>query len=200
MKTTKERIYDYLVAQARDGYSPSMREIGNAVGLTSSATVHKHLQVLEKEGFITSTGKSRGIRVKSGLGIMIVGNIAAGYPITAEEQDLGELDMPASAFAGSGDVVALKIIGNSMIDAHICDGDYAIIRKQPSVENGEIAAVTVDGEGTLKRLITSENGIMLKAENSEFKSISLSRETVDENGMQIEVFGKLVGVVRRLDR
>ncbi len=198
MKNTKQKILDYLVSEAKEGYFPSIREIGYAVGLKSSATVHKHIQSLEKEGLISSTGKSRGIKVATGLGIIVVGQIAAGCPIAAEEQDLGELDLPSSAFSESGEIVALKILGNSMIDAHICNGDYAIIRKQSSVENGEIAAVTVDGEGTLKRLIHNKDGIKLKAENSEFKTICFSKESIEEDCKDIKVFGKLVGIVRRM--
>lgn len=198
MRNTKQKILDYLTSQAKEGNYPSMREIGDAVGLSSSATVYKHIQSLEKEGCIYSTGKSRGIKVTSGLGIMIVGNIAAGYPIVAEEQDLGEIDIPTTTFASSGEVVALKIIGDSMIEAHICDGDYAIIRKQLSVENGEIAAITVDGEGTLKRLLTDKNGIQLRAENSDFKTIYFSKEITTQESKQIEVFGKLVGIVRKM--
>ncbi len=190
-------IFDYLVEQARDGYSPSIREIGQAVGLSSSATVHKHIKILEKEGAVSLNGKSRKIKVHKGLGLQIVGKIAAGYPLASEDDDLGELEMPSTMFTQSGDVVALQVVGHSMIDAHICDGDYAIIRKQQRVENGEIAAVTIDGEGTLKRIVADDNRIELKPANPNFKPFSFSREIVEENGAQIEVFGKLVGIVRQ---
>ena len=197
MKNKKQDILDYLILQANNGNSPSIREICEAVGLNSPATVHKHIQDLEKSGLISTTGKSRGIKVKKGLGINVVGTIAAGNPITAEEHSLGELELPPTAFSSNGEIVALKVIGNSMVDAHICDGDYAIIRKQPVVENGDIAAVTIDDEGTLKRVLANKNGIELKPENQDFKTIFLSREKIDKEGQKIEVFGKLVGIVRR---
>lgn len=197
MKNKKQEILDYLILQTNEGNSPSIREICEAVGLHSPATVHKHIQNMERDGIISSTGKSRGIKVKKGLGISVVGAIAAGNPITAEEQDLGELELPPTAFDKSGEIIALKVVGNSMIDAHICDGDYAIIRKQSIVENGEIAAVTIDGEGTLKRLITDKDKIKLEPANPHFKTVYFSRERINEKGQQIDVLGKLVGIVRK---
>lgn len=197
MKNKKQEILDYLILQANNGNSPSIREICEAVGLNSPATAHKHIQDMENSGLISTTGKSRGIKVKKGLGINIVGTIAAGNPITSEEHSFGELELPPTAFASNGEIVALKVAGTSMVDAHICDGDYAIIRKQPVVENGDIAAVTIDDEGTLKRIITNKDRIELKPENENFKTIYLSRERIDKEGQKIEVFGKLIGIVRR---
>lgn len=199
MKNSKQKILDYLISQSNDGNSPSIREICEAVGLSSPATVHKHIRCMEKEGVIATTGKSRGIKIKKGRGIDIVGTIAAGTPITSDDSNCGALDLPPAAFAGSGEIVALRVDGNSMIDAHICNGDYAIIRKQPSVENGDIAAVTIDGEGTLKQLLANGDGIRLQPANSHFEPIYLSRRSVEEDGRYIEVFGKLVGIVRKCD-
>ena len=195
----KQKILDYLILQYNEGNSPSIREICEAVGLNSPATVHKHIQDMKSSGLLSTTGKSRGIKVKKGLGIDIVGAIAAGNPIMSEDYEPEELDLPPTAFAGSGEIVALRVEGTSMIDAHICDGDYAIIRKQPVVENGEIAAVTIDGEGTLKRLTTDNDGIKLNPANTNFKTINISHKSADEEGQQIEVFGKLVGIVRKCD-
>ncbi|MGR3177487.1 MAG: transcriptional repressor LexA [Candidatus Anammoxibacter sp.] len=195
----KQKIHDYLISQHNEGNSPSIREICEAVGLNSPATVHKHIQDMKNSGLLSTTGKSRGIKVKKGLGIDVVGAIAAGNPIMSEDYEPEELELPPTAFAGSGEIVALRVEGNSMIDAHICDGDYAIIRKQPVVENGEIAAVTIDGEGTLKRVTTDKDGIKLKPANAHFKTIHLSHKSADEEGQQIEVFGKLVGIVRKCD-
>ena len=197
MKNKKQEILDYLISQAGSGNTPSIREICEAVKLSSPATVHKHIRDMERDGIISTTGKSRGIKVKKGLWINIAGTIAAGRPIEAEEKDMGELELPHAAFAASGEIVALKVEGNSMIDAHICNGDYAIIRKQSVVENGEIAAITIDGEGTLKRFVSDKNWIKLEPENDNFKPIFLSRESIDKKGKQVNVFGKLVGIVRK---
>ncbi len=197
------QILDAIVFLIRKGVLPTVREIRDTVGLSSPATVAKHLKALTAAGLITSSGKSRGIRiadpalleslrepVESGapgesseapdpnilrahfpeapLGsgsLPIVGAIAAGQPIERIEPT-DPLDIqPALAidprmFAASGDLVALRVEGDSMIDAGILDGDYVVIRRQETVENGEIAAVLVDGEGTLKRMyhIKSGNG------------------------------------------
>jgi repressor LexA len=139
--------------------------------------------------------------------IPIVGIIAAGEPIESCT-DVGDqprrwLDIAPQAFATSGVVVALKIEGTSMQDAGILSGDLAIVRRQPTVENGEIAAVTVDGQGTLKtvRLETSRSGrrtrhrVRLEGAHPEFEDIA-----VDPEKQPLEVFGKLVGIIRHFDR
>ena len=128
-------------------------------------------------------------------GVPVVGHIAAGEPIenclACGDPPETWLPLRSQAFVGSGDLVALRVEGMSMRDAGILSGDYAIIRCQPEVENGEIAAITVDGEGTLKRWSRRGSQIRLEGANPDFPTIDLSK-----GKGTVEVFGRLVGVIR----
>ena len=244
----QQQILDAIVFLIRRGGPPTVREVGNLVGLRSPATVSKHLNALKESGLITINGKSRGIRIanqellnslleendseteeaassESGLtgniiqthfrsiagegseGLPIVGAIAAGHPIAAREVDFTDscdgshphLAIDPHMFSGSGDLVAMKIEGDSMIDAGILEGDYVILRRQETVENGEIAAIFIEGEGTLKRLYWDSevdsnelHSIRLEAENQNFDSMTIT----EENRKGVVVFGKYVGLVR----
>ena len=201
----REKIRRFLLQSQIQGESPTIREICEAVGLSSPATVHQHLRVLERNGLIQQieTGRSRCWRViqapKRGQRIPVVGRIAAGQPIEtpleasapAKRLDVEFLSISPRAFAASGDVVALLVEGDDMIDAGVLPGDYAIIRRQPRVEAGEIAAVLLGGGGTLKRWREKNQRVALQPANKRFSAISLSKRRGD-----VQVFGKLVGVVR----
>lgn len=212
---TRARVFDVIRLGAQQGRPPTVREIATQLGLSSPASVHRHLRRLEQDGFIRRdpAGGSRGwmpltaTAASTPDSIPIVGTIAAGEPIESCT-DVGDqprewLGISPRAFGTSGVVVALKIEGMSMQDAGILSGDLAIVRRQPMVENGEIAAVTLAGEGTLKtwRLDTNPSGkktrrqIRLQGANPEFEDIQ-----VDPDKQSIEVFGKLVGVIRQFDR
>lgn len=212
---TRARVLEVIRLGAQQGRPPTVREIATQLGLSSPASVHRHLRRLEESGFIRRDpiGGSRGwmpigtTSPSTPDSIPIVGTIAAGEPIESCT-DAGEparewLDISPQSFSTSGVVVALKIDGMSMQDAGILSGDLAIVRRQPTVENGEIAAVTVSGEGTLKtwRIETASAGkrtrkqIRLEAANPEFEDIE-----VDPDQQEVEVFGKLVGVLRHFDR
>jgi len=222
----QRQIYEALLFLIEKGENPTVREVGALVGLSSPATVMKHLRALEREGLISLSGKSRGIRlcatppsafppsipprgdvaVPPQGGILLVGRIAAGLPLEAvpitnapsEGGDNAELASKLSIdphmFAGSGELMALRVIGDSMIEAGILDGDYVIIRRQPVVEDAEIAAVEIDGEVTLKRCVrhSTVSAVKLIAANERFPPIEITAFDHKE----VRVLGKYVGLVR----
>ena len=211
--TKKQRqVFDALVFLTRQGEQPTVREVASLVGLNSPASALKHLKNLETLGLIEMSGKSRGIRLLKGAGIPIVGQIAAGAPLEAADEVVDddmrrfgfeELPVDPSVFglsSGSGDLVALRIRGDSMINAGILDGDLVIVRRQPTVEAGEIAAVVVDGDGTLKRLSAGSHpasthgmpSVQLIPENDQFEPIVIN----EEEGKDVRVYGKYVGLLR----
>ncbi len=197
---TRAQILAFLRRCKSRGIPPTVREIGEAVGLRSPASVHRQLRALEVEGHVASSGegRSRGWQLKdqptrkkgSDRTIPVVGRIAAGAPIDSLETDEEALPLSPDAFATSGDVVALRVEGDSMSDAGILSGDFAIIRRQPEVENGEVAAVTLDGEGTLKVWRRRGSQIELEPRARGFDVIR-----VDQDSGEIGIFGRLVGVV-----
>ena len=198
----QQKIYDYIAQAIQDqGYPPSVREIGEAVGLKSPSTVHFHLKHLEELGVIgKQAGKGRALTLTEASResqvpesqppenqVPIVGNVAAGSPILAQEciEDYLTFDTGGR----DGEYFALRVRGESMLGAGIHDGDVVYIRIQPEVENGEIAAVRIGEEATLKRVYLHSDYIELRPENPAFESIIRRRE--DMNDVQIE--GKAVG-------
>ena len=185
-------------SMSEHGYAPSMREIGAAVGLTSTASVKYQLEILEAKGFIRrdeSKGRAleltpdeSGISVDKTRLIPLVGRIAAGGPITAEQEVEETYPLPQS-IVGSGDLFMLKVIGESMIDAAICDGDYVVIRAQKDCNNGEIVAAMIDGEATVKTFSRKNGHIWLLPANDDFAPI---------DGDTCEILGKVTAVLRSL--
>lgn len=183
-------------SMSEHGYAPSMREIGAAVGLTSTASVKYQLEILEAKGFIRrDESKGRALELtpdESGIGvdktrlIPLVGRIAAGGPITAEQEVEETYPLPES-IVGSGDLFMLKVVGESMIDAAICDGDYVVIRAQKDCNNGEIVAAMIDGEATVKTFSRKNGHIWLLPANDNFAPI---------DGDTCEILGKVTAVLR----
>jgi len=179
-----------------NGYPPSVREIGEAAGLSSSASVQYQLKALEEAGFIRRDGSlGRAIEVVEGDSnviadrsrqIPLVGRIAAGGPILAEQHIEETFPLPES-IVGSGDLFMLKVVGDSMIDAAICDGDYVVIRSQKTCEKGEIVAAMIDGEATVKTFTRKDGHIWLLPANPDFQPI---------NGDDCEILGKVTAVLR----
>ncbi|MGE3166691.1 MAG: transcriptional repressor LexA [Planctomycetota bacterium] len=198
----RDRIRKFLSRCALMGQPPTVREICQAVNLRSTATVQNHLRALETEGFLVSAGegKSRGWRVReaelrAARGIPVVGRIAAGAPIESPDPTGEVLAVPPSSFVDSGEIVALKVDGESMREAGIHSGDYAIIRRQAEARNGEITAVEIDHQGTLKRWQQDDSGrITLQPANPDFEPICL-----DPRSDRVAVFGKLVGIFRKYE-
>lgn len=190
----QQRIYDFVCQQIDDrGYPPTIRDIGTAFDIRSPNGVMCHLKALEKKGFIVRDGKSarairpthrRGVRP----GLPFKGLVAAGAPIQAEAQD-DRIDLHG-LFSGANTFV-LQVRGQSMIENHIDDGDYVVIRKQEAASNGERVVAVVDGEYTLKRFYRRHNQIELRPENGSMSPI------VVEPGRDIRIEGVLIGVVRK---
>ena len=179
-----------------NGYPPSVREIGEAAGLSSSASVQYQLKALEEAGFIRRDGSlGRAIEVVEGDSnviadrsrqIPLVGRIAAGGPILAEQHIEETFPLPES-IVGSGELFMLKVVGDSMIDAAICDGDYVVIRSQKTCEKGEIVAAIIDGEATVKTFSRKDGHIWLLPANPDYQPI---------NGDNCEIIGKVTAVLR----
>ncbi|MEY3636745.1 MAG: hypothetical protein RL147_1174 [Actinomycetota bacterium] len=180
-----------------NGYPPSMREIGVVAGLTSPASVKYQLEALEKKGFIRrDPTRGRALEVlmpdenstpvDATRYIPLVGRIAAGGPITAEQSVEETFPLPES-LVGSGELFMLKVVGESMIDAAICNGDYVVIRSQKDCNNGEIVAAMIDGEATVKTFSRKNGHIWLLPANDSFAPI---------DGDNCEILGKVTAVLR----
>jgi len=184
--------------QTREGFPPTVREICEALGLASPGSMIKHLRVLEREGRITRlSGKKRAWKLTGGyspFSIPLIGRIAAGTPILAEQNKEDDLPVDPQMF-GSHEAFALRVKGDSMIAAQIREGDLAIIRPQNEAENGEIVAVQVEGletEATLKIFRRRNGDIELHPANPLHKVQLFS----DAERAKVKILGKLVGVIR----
>jgi repressor LexA len=195
----QRRIYDFIVNYIRrEGMPPTNREIGSAMKIASTGHVDYHLSMLEKKGYIVrESKKSRGIKLsQQPKGIPIMGSIAAGEPIEVlTEQglrlDVGqELEQQQSTYA-------LVVKGRSMIEDHICDGDYVVIKPQATCENGDIVVATRkqdSGRATLKRFFQEHDKVRLQPANSEMDPIFVPRTEWD---LEWEVQGKVVAIFRQ---
>jgi repressor LexA len=211
-------------AVERRGYPPSLREIGEAVGLTSPSSVAHQLTSLERKGFLrrdpnrpraievimpgerTTAAERRSIEqtriLESAVTeepgaldarpspsyVPLVGRIAAGGPILAEESIEDVFPLPRQ-LVGDGDLFLLKVVGDSMIEAAICDGDWVAIRRQPVAENGEVVAAMIDGEATVKTFKRRDGEIWLLPQNAAYQPIS---------GNDATILGRVVAVMRRV--
>ncbi len=207
-------------AMEKRGYPPSMREIGEAVGLTSSSSVAHQLKTLEEKGFLKRDPKRpRALEVflpevmaarrsighvedadaatdPTGIGdahpaasyVPVVGRIAAGGPILAEEQVEDVFPLPKQ-LVGDGQLFLLEVRGDSMVDAAICNGDYVVIRQQPTAENGEIVAAMIDGEATVKTFQKKGGQVWLLPHNAAYEPI---------DGTHAVILGKVTAVLRRM--
>jgi repressor LexA len=204
--TDRQRgILDFIESNMRErGYPPSVREIGEAVGLSSSATVHNHLATLQKLGYLhRDPTKPRAIEVRyeasSGVAmerrptkhVPLVGDVAAGVNVLAQENVEELVPLPMD-FTGDGELFMLRVRGNSMIDAGILDGDFVVCRQQVTADNGDIVIAGIPGdEATIKTFTKSGAKVTLTPSNSTMKPM------VFEKG-EVSVYGKLVTVLRRL--
>ncbi|QAY66051.1 transcriptional repressor LexA [Paenibacillus protaetiae] len=201
LSNRQQAILEFIKNEVRDkGYPPSVREIGEAVGLASSSTVHGHLDRLEKKGLIRrDPTKPRAIEILdqdndlvSALRtpvaqVPIVGKVTAGVPITATENIEEYFPLP-SHFVGDNDVFILNVIGESMIEAGIHNGDYVIVRQQSTATNGDIVvAMTEDDEATVKTFYKEKDHIRLQPQNSTMSPILLKNVTI---------LGKVIGLFR----
>ena len=215
----QKRILDTLRdSLEKRGYPPSIREIGEIVGLTSSSSVAHQLRVLEKKGFIKrDPNRPRALEVFlpelmaarramsapedegtdiTGISesrpaanyVPLVGRIAAGGPILAEERVEDVFPLPKT-LVGEGTLFLLEVSGDSMIDAAICNGDYVVVRQQPSADNGDIVAALLDGEATVKTFQRKDGEVWLLPHNSAYDPI---------DGTHATILGKVTAVLRRV--
>ncbi|KAA0966437.1 transcriptional repressor LexA [Sporosarcina sp. ANT_H38] len=198
----QEDILSFIKSEVKKkGYPPSVREIGEAVGLASSSTVHGHLARLESKGFIRrDPTKPRAIEVldpegletlKPGvLHVPLVGKVTAGLPITAIENIEEYFPLPESFGTSEDNLFMLEIVGNSMIEAGILNGDYVVVKQQQTANNGEIVvAMTEDDEATVKRFFKEKDYFRLQPENASMDPIILDN---------VSILGKVVGVYRMI--
>ncbi|MBP1155460.1 MULTISPECIES: transcriptional repressor LexA [unclassified Paenibacillus] len=195
-------ILEFIKNEVREkGYPPSVREIGEAVGLASSSTVHGHLERLEKKGMIRrDPTKPRAIEILDGSSsdgpfsvsvarVPLIGRVTAGVPITATENIEDYFPLP-SHYVGDNNVFMLSVIGESMIDAGIHNGDYVIVRQQQTADNGDIiVAMTEDDEATVKTFYKEKDHIRLQPENPTMEPLRLKN---------VSVLGKVIGVFRNI--
>jgi repressor LexA len=197
----QQEIFDFIKRySAKHGYPPTVRDIGKAIGLTSSSTVHAHLANLEKVGLLRrDPSKPRAIELLVGrakravtgdAGLPLVGQVAAGEPLLAEENIEDYVEVPELAGGDEGEYL-LRIIGDSMIGAGIHDGDHVAVRQQGTARDGEIvvALVGADAEATVKRFFREKDHVRLQPENPALEPI-VSKD--------VQVIGRVVGVMRRV--
>jgi len=204
--TDRQRgILNFIESETRDrGYPPSVREIGEAVGLTSTSTVHAHLATLQRLGYLRrDPTKPRAIEVRYDPGsgasgerrparhVPLVGDVAAGTDVLAQENVEELLPLPAD-FTGDGPVFMVRVRGDSMIDAGILDGDLVVVRQDAEVRKGDVVVAGIPGEeGTVKTFIRKGSKIVLVPANARL-------EPMEFDPADVTVYGKVVTVVRRL--
>ena len=196
----QKEIIDYIQAfQYEQGFPPSLREICKALGLHSPGSLIKHMRSLELHGYLSRIpDKKRAWKVTclpSPAGVPLIGQIAAGTPILAEENREDDLPVDPGLF-GSQDAFALRVQGDSMIDAQIRDGDLAIIKPQDDAENGWIVAAMVEGletEATLKTIYRKNRNVELHAANPLYRPLIFK----GEDQSRVRILGKLIGIIRR---
>lgn len=207
MKNLTEKqseIFEFIGEwQIKKGHPPTQAEIRDHFGFGSLNAVRGHLQLIEKKGYLhLNCGKARGIQLVSlpptlngqrENSIPILGTIAAGLPIWVEQNLEGCLPVPPALFGG-GELFALHVLGDSMTGAGIRNGDIAVIKKTESVANGEIAAVLIEQEATLKRVYLSSKSLVLKSENPFFKDLTYD---IAKNDF-VRILGRYQGIIRTM--
>ncbi len=201
----QSEIFDFISeSQIINGRPPTQAEIREHFNFISLNAVRSHLLLIEKKGYLhLSKRKARGIQLVSSStnpsphlnnSIPILGHIAAGVPIWAEQNLDNFLPVPPDLFGG-GELFALHVIGDSMTGVGIRNGDIAIIKRTNSVASGEIAAVLIDQEATLKHVYLSSKSLILKSANPSFKDLFFDRD----NGGFIQILGRYQGIIRTID-
>ncbi len=190
----RQQILDCIITATRDhGYPPTVREIGQAVGLTSSSSVHFHLRALEQAGYLERDGSlTRALRPKlfrhamAARQVPLVGKVAAGEPILAQQNIEEAMPLPDGLFP-DGDLFLLRVKGDSMINAGIMDGDLVVVHRQQTATNGDIIVALLDEEATVKRFFQHSHAVELRPENDALEPI-ITREA--------QILGRVCGVIR----
>lgn len=192
----QRQVLDFIrEATRRDGYPPTVREICTRLDLSSPSTVHAHLANLERLGYLRrDPSKPRALELTEDLRpprlLPLVGRVAAGVPLLAEQNVEEYLDVPSVLRRGDDDFV-LTVQGDSMADAGILDGDFIVVHQQRTAQNGEIVVALVNDEATTKRFFRDGDHVRLQPENDLYEPLVVAAESVD-------IVGKVVGVLRRL--
>ncbi len=189
LSKSQQKILDFIRNSIQEGISPSVREICAATDLKSTATVHSHLKALEEKGLIVRhQGSNRSIRLTNDntVFVPVLGKVTAGIPILAVEDV--ECYIPISENVRRGrELFALRVVGESMINAGILDNDIVVVHKTPSAENGQIVVAMIDNEATVKRFYKENGYVRLQPENDTFQPI-----ITDE----CSILGRVISVVR----
>jgi len=196
----QQEIFDFIKRYSSShGYPPTVRDIGKAIGLTSSSTVHAHLANLEKLGLLRRdptrpraievlVDKAKRVVGDGESGLPLVGSVAAGQPVLAEQNIEDYVEIPPIAGGDAGEFL-LRVRGDSMKDAGILEGDHVVVRRQATALEGEIVVAQIGDEATVKRFYREPDHVRLQPENPDYEPI-ISRE--------VEILGKVVGVMRRV--
>jgi repressor LexA len=196
LSTKQKEVYEFVKKHTEEkGYPPAVREICDAVGLSSTSTVHGHLKRLEKKGLIKrDPTKPRALEIiefahrkREMIDIPVIGKVTAGAPILAVENIEDTFSMPLNYIKNNNDLFILHVKGESMIEAGILDGDMAIIEKADTVSNGEIVVALIENEATIKRFFKEKEHIRLQPENKTMSPIIVE---------DCKILGKLVGLYR----
>lgn len=205
LTSRQKEVLEYIDENLRSkGYPPSVREIASALGLTSPATVHNHLNTLENKGYIKrDPTKPRAMEISYDAGsgsvterrpvqhIPLIGTVAAGTGVLAEENIEESYPLPQD-FTGDGTLFMLKVRGDSMIEAGIFDGDFVVVRQQESANNGDIVVAAInEDEATVKTFIQKGNQVILRPQNTTMSDIVQSAD-------EVAIYGKVVTVLRRM--
>jgi repressor LexA len=200
----QRQVLEFIDEEVRSrGYPPSVREIGEAVGLSSSSTVHAHLAALQDKGYLRrDPTKPRALELhfEPGSGaalerrpvrhVPLVGDVAAGTGVLAEENIEETVPMPED-FTGAGQLFMLRVRGDSMVDAGVLDGDYVVVRQQPTAEAGEIVVAGIPGEeATVKTFLRRRSKIVLRPENPAMEDLVYEPD-------EVAIYGKVVSLLRR---
>ncbi len=203
ISSRQEKILKFINKKVKEsGYPPSVREIGKAVNLSSSATVHSHLKKLEEKGYLKrNPSKPRAISLLPYKGndsvdmgvnnlvyVPVVGRIAAGRPILADENIEDYIPLTPDFIKGKKEVFILHVRGDSMVNAGILDRDYIVVRKQDTAINGEIIVALLEDEATVKRFFKTDKKIKLMPENDYMEPIIID---------DVKILGKVIGVIRK---
>jgi repressor LexA len=198
----QKEVFEFLKDFLRErGFPPTLREIASHFGLRGPKAPQKTLSILERKGYIRKVpGGSRAIEILSYpqfslthiLSVPIVGRVQAGEPLLAIENIEGYINLDRS-LVSSGDVFLLRVQGDSMIEAHIQDGDFALVKPQPNAENGEIVVALIEDEATIKRIFKKRDLIRLEPANPKMEPI-----VVKKGEKKITIVGKVVGIFRKI--
>ncbi len=200
---TQEKVFEFLKDYLLEkGFPPTLREIASHFGLRGPKAPQKTLTILERKGYIRKVpGVSRAIEIldyppfsltHDVLSVPIVGRVKAGEPILAVENIEAYINLDRS-LVSSRDVFLLRVVGDSMIDAHIQDGDFALVKPQPNADNGEIVVALIEDEATIKRIFQKRDLIRLEPANPKMEPI-----VVKKGEKKVTIVGRVVGIFRKL--